>query len=71
MLLREHRSDQSEAQEVDENSPLGETLLLSSLQRIDLGSFGIAGALFQDAHISYRKVYPLGFYATTLGTSFM
>ncbi len=39
--MREHRSDQGEAQAVDENSSVVETLLLSSLPRIDLGNLGI------------------------------
>ena len=45
MFLRKHRTDQSEAQAVDENSSVVETLLLSSLSRIDLGNLGIGGGV--------------------------
>ena len=36
-----HRIDQVEAQGMDEDGLLVETLLLSSLPKIDLGNFGI------------------------------
>ena len=36
-----HRIDQVEAQGMDENSPLVETLFLSSLQKIGLGNLEV------------------------------
>ena len=36
-----HRTDQVEAQRMDENGPQVETLFLSSLQKIGLGDLGI------------------------------
>jgi len=41
MFLWKYWSDQGEAQAVDENSTMVETLLLSSLPRVDLGNSGI------------------------------
>jgi hypothetical protein len=41
MFLWKHRSKQDGAQAVDENSPVVETLLLSSLSKIDLDNLGI------------------------------